>query len=152
MTSTQRTISRAQNRVSRSARWTPNIGLFEISKKATTLDAWAKAEKARQEYEALGCELRYKQELFAGQLAGWQEDHVRSGREMLKVLAREMIVKEKERLEGLRRALEGTKKETQPQYPLSSTVYLTTDDLREYWRADRHVEGSCITGCGPTNI
>nr|OQO29324.1 hypothetical protein B0A51_02900 [Rachicladosporium sp. CCFEE 5018]OQO29874.1 hypothetical protein B0A51_02326 [Rachicladosporium sp. CCFEE 5018] len=110
MTSAQRTISRAQNSLSRSARWTPNIGLFEDSKQVTTLDAWAKAEKARQEYEALGCELRYTQEVVAGELAGWQEEHVRSGREMLKKLARDMIVKERERLEGIRRALEGARK------------------------------------------
>lgn len=101
----QRTISRSQNSLSRSNRWTPNLGMFEDTKKAAAQEAWAKAAKARRELESLGCELRYTQSAVAGELAGWQEEHVRVVRGVLRGLARGMVVRERARLGGLERAL-----------------------------------------------
>ena len=105
MNAAQRTIDRSMGSLSRSSRWTPNIALFEDAKKQVASEAWDKAAKARQELESLGCELRYTQQTVASELAGWQEEHVRVGRGILRRLARETIVRERARLEGMRRAL-----------------------------------------------
>jgi hypothetical protein len=43
-------------------------------------------------------------------LAGWQEEHVKVGKEMLRRLARETIVKEKAKLGGMMRALREIRK------------------------------------------
>ncbi|KAF2173251.1 hypothetical protein M409DRAFT_49723 [Zasmidium cellare ATCC 36951] len=109
MAQAQRSIDKSKNSISRSNRWTPNIGFFEDAKKAVALDAWDKAAKARRELETLGCELRYTQQTIAGELATWQDEHVKSGRAMLRRLAKESIVKERAKLEGMRRALRQVK-------------------------------------------
>jgi len=110
MVQAQKAIDKSKNSISRSNRWTPNIGFFEDAKKAVTLEAWDKAAKARSELETLGCELRYTQQTIAGELAVWQEEHVQAGRAMLRRLAKESIVKERARLEGMKRALREIKK------------------------------------------
>ena len=110
MSQAQRAIDRSIGSISRSNRWTPNIGLFEESKKQVALDAWERAAKARGKLESLGCELRYTQQTVASELAAWQEEHVRAGREMLRRFATETLVKERARLEGMRRALREIKK------------------------------------------
>lgn len=105
MSQTQRSIDRSMSSISRSNRWTPNIGLFEDAKRAVAVEAWDKAAKARGELESLGCELRYTQQTVAGELAAWQDEHVRAGRAMLRRFAKESIVKERARLQGMKRAL-----------------------------------------------
>lgn len=113
MAQLQRTIERSMGSLGRSgSRWNPvGIGgLFEESKKQVAVEAEQKAAKAARELESLGCELRYTQQTVAGEVAGWQEEHVRQGRAMLRRLAREMIVREGTRLEGMKRALRGIKK------------------------------------------
>lgn len=105
MAQAQRAIDKSKNSISRSNRWTPNIGLFEDAKKAVALDAWDKAAKARRELETLGCELRYTQQTIAGELATWQDEHIKGGRAMLRRLAKDTITKERAKLEGMRRAL-----------------------------------------------
>lgn len=111
MSAAQRSIDRSLGSISRSNRWTPNIGLFEDAKKQVAHEAWGKAAKARRELESLGSELRYTQQTVAGELAGWQEEHVRAGREGLRRLARESVVRERARLEGMKRALREVRKE-----------------------------------------
>ncbi|KAK5691024.1 hypothetical protein LTR97_011675 [Elasticomyces elasticus] len=106
----QRGIDRHISSMSRSNRWTPNIGLFEDAKRSATSEAWDKAAKARAELESLGCELRYTQQTVASELAVWQDEHVRAGRATLRRFAKETIVKEKARLEGMKRALREIKK------------------------------------------
>ena len=49
--------------------------------------------------------MRYTQQTIAGELAAWQDVHVASGREVLKRLARESVVRERAKLEGMKRAL-----------------------------------------------
>lgn len=105
MAQSQRAIDRSKNSISRSNRWTPNLGIFEDAKKAVEVEAWDKAAKARREMESLGCELAYTQQTIASELAVWQDEHVQSGRAMLKTLARETIVRERAKLEGMKRAL-----------------------------------------------
>lgn len=110
MNQAKRNIDRALGSASRSNRWTPNIGLFEDAKKAVETEAWEKAAKARGELETLGCELRYTQQTVASELAAWQEEHVRAGKAMLRRFAKESLVKERARLEGMQRALRGIRK------------------------------------------
>nr|POE49367.1 upf0507 protein [Quercus suber] len=111
MNQAQRNLARSLESMSRSNRWTPNIGgLFEDAKKAVAREAWDKAAKARSELEVLGCELSYTQQTVASELASWQEEHVQSGRQMLRRFAKETIVKERARLEGMQRALRGAKR------------------------------------------
>jgi hypothetical protein len=105
MAQAQRAIDRSKSSISRSNRWTPNIGIFEDAKRAVAMEAWDKAAKARSELETLGCELAYTQQTIAGELAAWQDEHVKSGRATLKKLAKESIVRETARLEGMKRAL-----------------------------------------------
>ncbi|KXT14498.1 hypothetical protein AC579_9556 [Pseudocercospora musae] len=105
MQQAQRAIDRSKNGVHRSNRWTPNIGLFEETKKNATLEAWEKAAKARQELESLGCELRYTQQTIAQELAVWQDEHDKSGRQVLRKLAKETIVRERAKMENFQRAL-----------------------------------------------
>lgn len=110
MSAAQRAIDRSVGSITRSNRWTPNIGLFEDAKKQVAHEAWGKAAKARRELESLGSELRYTQQTVASELAGWQEEHVRVGREGLRRLVRAMVVRETTRLEGMRRALREVRK------------------------------------------
>lgn len=110
MSAAQRSIERQYSTLSRQNRWTPNIGLFDDARRAMQQEALDKADKARTELETLGSELRYTQQTVAAELAGWQEEHVRQGRLMLKTLAKGMVVKEKARLEGMKRALRELKK------------------------------------------
>lgn len=53
----------------------------------------------------MGCELRYTQQTIAGELAGWQELHAKLGKRAIRALAERMVVREKDRLEGMRRAV-----------------------------------------------
>jgi len=110
MSQVQRAIDRNLGSLSRSNRWTPNIGLFEDAKKQVALDAWDKAAKSRRELENLGRELRYTQQTVASELAAWQEEHARAGKAMLRRFARETVVKERARLDGMLRALREIRK------------------------------------------
>ena len=107
--SIQRNIDRNLTTAMRQTRWTPT-GFFEDARKQVAAEAAEKAEKGGRELESLGCELRYTQQTVAGELAGWQEEHVRVGRLALRRLAKEMIVRERARLEGMRRALREVQK------------------------------------------
>lgn len=62
-------------------------------------------EKEEKEKEGLERELRYSQQVVAGELAGWQEWKVQREREGVRELVRGMLVLEKQRLDGMRRAL-----------------------------------------------
>jgi len=109
-----RAVLRAMDSATRSSRWTPNIGIFEDSKKAAATEALTRAAKARTELEGLGCELRYTQQTVASELAVWQDEHVGAGKAMLKRFAKEVVVKERARLEGMQRALREIRKHQAP--------------------------------------
>lgn len=114
MVQSQRAIDRSKNSILRSNRWTPNLGIFVDAKKAMEEEAWDKATKAWREKESLGRELAYTQQTIASELAVWQDEHVKNGRAMLKTLARETLVKERAKLDGMKRALRGLRKGDDP--------------------------------------
>ena len=64
-----------------------------------------KVRRTREEAEELGRELRYTQQVVAGELAGWQDLHEKMGRRAIKELARGMLIKERTTLEGMKRAV-----------------------------------------------
>lgn len=105
MEQAQRNIDRQLGSLSRQSRWTPNIGIFDDTRRSLHQEATAKADKATRELEGLGSELRYTQQTVAAELAAWQEEHVRASRRMLKTYARGMVVQERARLESMKRAL-----------------------------------------------
>ena len=55
----------------------------------------------------MSCELRYTQQTVAGELAGWQDLHAKLGKRAIRALAERMVVREKDRLEGMKRAVRG---------------------------------------------
>ena len=70
-------------------------------------DAQDRLSRAQEELRAIGSELRYTQQTVAGELAGWQDLHGRMGRRAVRGLVEGMVVREKGRLEGMRRAVRG---------------------------------------------
>ncbi len=64
-----------------------------------------RVRKGEEEREELGKELRYTQQVVAGELAGWQEWRAREARRAVRDLVRGMVVRERTRLEGIQRAL-----------------------------------------------
>jgi hypothetical protein len=105
MSSTQKAIDRHNLSVRRSDRWP--LGLLDDARSRVQRDAQDKMDKSKLELADLGRELRYTQQVVAGELASWQENRVEMGRRALKDLARRMVVVEKARLEGMRRAVRG---------------------------------------------
>jgi hypothetical protein len=92
---------RAQERV-----WPRPLGLqlLDDARARATAEAAEKMEASRGEVADLGKELRYSQQVVAGEMAGWQEERVRMGRRALREYARRMVTVERQRLEGIVRA------------------------------------------------
>ncbi|KAF2856088.1 hypothetical protein T440DRAFT_503764 [Plenodomus tracheiphilus IPT5] len=105
MSTTQKSIDRHNLSVRRSDRWP--LGLLDDARSRVQRDAQDKMEKSRAELEDLGRELRYSQQVVAGEAASWQEGRVEMGRRAVRELARRMVVGERARLEGMRRAVRG---------------------------------------------
>ena len=103
MSATQKSIDRHMQSLRRSDRWP--LGLLDETRHRLQRDAQEKAEKSLNELSSLGKELRYTQQVVAGELAAWQEEKAKMGRRACKELARRMVVLEKDRLEGMRRAI-----------------------------------------------
>lgn len=87
MTATQRSIDRSMDALSRSNTGGLFAGFFEDSKKGREEAEWGKAAKGRRELESLGAELRYTQKTAADELAVWQDEHIRAGKEALRRFA-----------------------------------------------------------------
>ncbi|KAF2667919.1 hypothetical protein BT63DRAFT_426768 [Microthyrium microscopicum] len=101
---------RATDRAAQSVRrvheraWPLHIGLLDDARARAKAEATSKRDRAAEAVDGLGKELRYTQTVVAGEMAGWQEERVKMGREAVKNLARRMLVVERARLEGLLRA------------------------------------------------
>jgi hypothetical protein len=103
MSTAQKAIERHHLSIRRSDRWP--LGLLDDARSRVQRDAQEKKGKATEEYEGLGRELRYTQQVVASELASWQEGRVEMGRKAVKEFARRMVVVEKARLESMRRAV-----------------------------------------------
>ncbi|KAI1423337.1 hypothetical protein F5Y12DRAFT_786079 [Xylaria sp. FL1777] len=96
-------IERNYNSVSRSTRWP--LGLLDETRQRMNEEKEERARRTQVELDELSKELRYTQQTVAGELAGWQDMHGRMGRQAIKEFARAMLILERERLQGIRRAL-----------------------------------------------
>ena len=81
----------------------------EESRQKTVKDTEKKILERGRDVERLGKELRYSQEIVVGELAGWNDWREGWGREEMRRLARGVVVREKERLRGMQRALRALK-------------------------------------------
>ena len=96
---------------SSSARWPlgglglgMGLGLLDETRQRIHGERADRARRTAEEADALARELRYTQQTVAAELAGWQDLHGRLARAALREHARAMLVLERERLAGLRRA------------------------------------------------
>lgn len=99
----QKAIDRHTSSVRRSDRWP--LGLLDETRKGIHAEAQERADNSKEELRGVSCELRYTQQTVAGELAGWQDLHAKLGRRAIKGLAERMVVRERCRLEGMRRAV-----------------------------------------------
>lgn len=99
----QKAMDRHTNSLRRSDRWP--LGLLDETRKGIHADAEARAQKSREELRGVACELTYTQQIVAGELAAWQDLHVKLGKRAIRALAERTVVKERDRLEGMKRAL-----------------------------------------------
>lgn len=70
-------------------------------------EAEQRIQESEDQIESLGKELRYTQEVVVGELAGWTEWRGQAGKEGIKEYVRKTVVRERERLNALRRVLGG---------------------------------------------
>ena len=105
MSVTQKSIDRHNLSVRRSDRWP--LGLLDDARSRVQRDAQEKMDKSKAELADLGRELRYTQQVVAQELASWQENRVQMGRKAVREFAARMVVVERARLEGMRRAVRG---------------------------------------------
>lgn len=104
----QKAIERHTSSLRRSDRWP--LGLLDETRKGIHAEAQDRAQKSLEEFRAVGSELRYTQQTVAGELAGWQDLHAKLGKRAIRALAERMVIKEKDRLEGMTRAMRGLKR------------------------------------------
>ena len=103
LVSTQKAIDRHDASSRRSDRWP--LGLLDETRKNMQAEALEKANRGRQELLTLGSELRYTQQTVAGELAEWQNLHAKLGRRAIRAFAEKMVVREKDRLGNMQRAV-----------------------------------------------
>ena len=105
LVSVQKAIDRHDMSSRRSDRWP--LGLLDETRKSIQADAQEKAERSRQELRTIGCDLSYTQQTVASELGPWQDLHAKLGKRAIRTLAEKMVVREKDRLDGMKRALRG---------------------------------------------
>jgi hypothetical protein len=99
----QKNIDRHRGSLRRSDRWP--LGLLDETRKSIHFEAMERMERARDEARSIACELRYTQQTVAAELAGWQDLHGKMARRAIRKLVEGMVVKEKDKLDGMRRAM-----------------------------------------------
>jgi ankyrin repeat protein len=104
----RKAVDRAANSLRRASdrtAWPRPLGLqlLDDARSRAQRDAAAKMDTAIEEQLALGRELRYTQQVVAGELAAWQEERAKMGRLALRSFATRMVAVEKERLQGFKR-------------------------------------------------
>lgn len=101
----QKAIDKYQSSMRRSDRWP--LGLLDETRKNIQAEAQEKVGKSREELRTAACELSYTQQTVAGELASWQELHARLGRRAIRTLAQRMVVKQRDTLDNMKRAMRG---------------------------------------------
>jgi hypothetical protein len=106
----------------------PLAGLLEENRRQAAIEAQEKTDKAAEEVRLAGCELSYTYQTVASELASWQELHGHLVKQSIRELARGMVIKEKARLDGMKRALRIAREATNPNDTTTSKKELYTYD------------------------
>lgn len=106
----QKQIDRHILSLRRSDRWP--LGLLDETRAKYHQEAAQKAQAAFQHRLELASELRYTQSVAAQELAAFHEMHTRQTRRAIRDLAKRQVVMEKDRLEGMKRALKSIRRPT----------------------------------------
>ncbi|GJC99512.1 VPS9 domain protein [Colletotrichum higginsianum] len=99
----RKSVERNYNSLTRSTRWP--LGLLDDTRQRFNEEREVKARQSQEQVDDLGRELRYSQQVVAGELAGWQDLHEKMGRRAIKEFAKGMMIQERLRLAGMMRAL-----------------------------------------------
>lgn len=141
----RRAIERSYSSLSRSTRWP--LGLLDETRQRLNEEKEEKARERQKEVDDLGRELRYTQQVVAGELAGWQDLHEKLGGRAIKEFARGMVILERERLAGLRRAMRRLKEvPTGPTFRLGSIAGPQAEAAVDELEARRQMED--VVGSG----
>jgi hypothetical protein len=105
MSQMQKQIDRQMISLRRSDRWP--LGLLDDTRTKIQKEAKAKALRTEQERLGKAAELRFAQAVAAQELAAFHEMHAKKARQAIRELARRQEVAEKDRLDGMERALRG---------------------------------------------
>jgi hypothetical protein len=103
MATCHREADRQSGSLSRSSRWP--LGLLDDARQRAQDEREERVRRNLAEADMLAKELRYSQQVVAGELADWQVMHERLARRAIQDLARGMITTERLRLQGIERAL-----------------------------------------------
>jgi hypothetical protein len=137
----RKAIERSYNSISRSTRWP--LGLLDETRQRLNEEKEDRVRKAKEETEELGRELRYTQQVVAGELAGWQDLHEKMGRRAIRDLAKGILIREKTTLEGMRRAIRRLKK--------GEVVPVSPDPVPVESEADVEVDVNGVSGVVEVN-
>lgn len=118
----RKAIERSYNSLSRSTRWP--LGLLDETRQRLNEEKEDKVRRSREESDVLSRELRYTQQVVAGELAGWQDLHEKMGRKAIRDLVRGMLIKERTTLEGMKRAIRKLKVQ-----PVLATTLLSKNGI-----------------------
>lgn len=103
ITASSRSLQRNYASLSRSTRWP--LGLLDDTRQRLDREKQDIIRREEGERDRLGRELRYTQQVVAGELAGWQEWRAKTLRRAVRELVEGMVVLERERLKGMMRAM-----------------------------------------------
>lgn len=103
----KREAERNHNAANRPSRWP--LGLLDDTRQRMQDEKEERARVSREEALYLARELRYTQQTVAGELAGWQNMHDMTCKRVIREYARGMVVQERNKLDGMLRALRKVK-------------------------------------------
>jgi len=81
------------------------LGLLDDTRQRIDREKEEKVRRSEEDIRSEKKELRYTQQVVAGELAGWQEWRAKTARRAVRELVKGMVVQERTRLEGIQRAL-----------------------------------------------
>lgn len=107
MTRASAAMERHLSTLRRSDRWAVplGLGLLDGARSKLQHEASRKVDAATAQVAGLGAELRYGQQTVAAELAAWHDLHATIVSRALRSLAQRMLVAERARLDGLKRAV-----------------------------------------------
>ncbi|KAI1874433.1 hypothetical protein JX265_004641 [Neoarthrinium moseri] len=141
----RRAIERSYNSLNRSTRWP--LGLLDDTRQRINEDREERAREKQKEVDELSRELRYTQQVVAGELAGWQDMHEKMGKRAMRDFARNMVVLERERLAGLNRAIRKLREvPTGPVFRMDSVGGPQAEEVIDELEARRQMESVVDSG------